>query len=285
MLTLCVKEPGGGSRELCIDCSPHTIGRGKSNDIVLSDHTVSNKHARITCENDQFSIEDLEGTGGVYLNNEKISEKTHIDAGATIKMGGTTMEVSLLATYEGKTMVMFSPDEDTPPPFNADVNSDRHGKEDPTVLMPEEENPTLREKLALKKKKPAPEKLPIRKTPVFYFCAITICLLIACLFYFQIRPVFNNIGKSEPTEKSDEVLKMESFSKPTSAQTRLKNGQDLAEGKNLETQQIVDNDKPIDHKETEKENSAAHSTRPERNDAAEQRSSSAKGCPIILMDT
>lgn len=251
MLTLCVKEPDGGSRELCIDCSTHTIGKGKSNDIVLTDHTVSNTHAWITCENDQYSIEALEGTGGVYINNEKIGKKTHFNAGATIKIGGTTMEVSLLAAYEGKTMVMFSPDEDTPLPFDANTTSDCHGKEEPTVLMPEDEIPTLRGEFASKKMKPGPEKPPRVKKPVFYFIAFTIFLIMACLFYFQIRPFVNKLGKSESTN----------------TQTRLKDGQDLAGGKKPETKQVVDNDKPVDYRGTEKENRAAHNTRSEMNDA------------------
>ncbi len=44
-----------------------TIGRAKHSDWVLPDNKVSARHARITCENSTFYIEDT-STNGIYLN-------------------------------------------------------------------------------------------------------------------------------------------------------------------------------------------------------------------------
>ena len=55
---------------------PCLIGRGEEADLVLADHTVSHRHALIDSSDDQLWIKDLDSVNGVWLNGERISEKT-----------------------------------------------------------------------------------------------------------------------------------------------------------------------------------------------------------------
>ncbi len=227
MLTLCVKEPGGGSRELSLACGIHTIGRDKNNDIVLSDNYVSNTHAQITCEDNRFFIEDMEGTGGVYLDDAQISEKCRLENGATLNIGSTEIQVSLATSDEMKTMVMIPPDEDTTLlPENA-ANPKSEGEKDGTVVkveedkpIPEEENEANQDDTTFKfvdhhgmspqnraeegseiMKKGGKRALALVAAPIF--------LILAAFFYLQVNPAIKGLEKSKSEKKIDEISKLE----------------------------------------------------------------------------
>lgn len=55
-----------------------TIGREKSNDVVLSHVSVSKYHAKIVYENNEWYIVDNDSTNGVILNNERIYGKVKL---------------------------------------------------------------------------------------------------------------------------------------------------------------------------------------------------------------
>ncbi|MFC1936660.1 FHA domain-containing protein [Chloroflexota bacterium] len=52
------------------------IGRKLDNDLVLQDALVSRYHAEIRYENNEFSVYDMDSTGGTYLNNKRVSKST-----------------------------------------------------------------------------------------------------------------------------------------------------------------------------------------------------------------
>ena len=51
-----------------------TIGRKLDNDLVIHDNLISRCHAEIRYEDKQFSLLDLDSTGGTFLNNKKIKK-------------------------------------------------------------------------------------------------------------------------------------------------------------------------------------------------------------------
>lgn len=55
-----------------INSTPLTIGRSLENQIVIQEPAVSRVHVRITEDDQIFTLEDLESTGGTYLNGKKI---------------------------------------------------------------------------------------------------------------------------------------------------------------------------------------------------------------------
>ncbi len=69
-----------------------TIGHDSSNLIVLGDALISNKHAAITFDNENYRIEDRNSKNGVFVNGEKIKEKEPLVDGSVIKIGSTTLK-------------------------------------------------------------------------------------------------------------------------------------------------------------------------------------------------
>ncbi len=70
-----------------------TIGRGKDNDILIANLTVSNHHATITHEGGIFYIEDNDSTNGVIVNDLKIN-KYQIKPNDVIRLGKATLKLS-----------------------------------------------------------------------------------------------------------------------------------------------------------------------------------------------
>jgi len=72
---------------LLVATTPWRIGRGKDNQLVLRDNSVSRHHAEIVRDDDgRFAIKDLESLNGVFVDNKKVqwtalSDGTQIDIG------------------------------------------------------------------------------------------------------------------------------------------------------------------------------------------------------------
>ena len=65
-----------------------TIGRAATSNIVLSDGSVSNRHAYITCESGELILRDLGSTNGTEVNEEAIREVA-LRHGDAVKIGVT----------------------------------------------------------------------------------------------------------------------------------------------------------------------------------------------------
>jgi len=82
------------------------IGRSSESDVILSDISVSRKHARITVAGDVFKVIDLASKNGVYLNGRRI-EQASFEPGDEITIGDSILKV--LSSQEGK--LIFAQDE------------------------------------------------------------------------------------------------------------------------------------------------------------------------------
>ena len=72
-----------------------TIGRRRSNDLVLSDNTVSGQHCIILTEGEDIYIQDLDSTNGTLLNGKRIHEKTVLQRGDKLMLGKQEFTVNL----------------------------------------------------------------------------------------------------------------------------------------------------------------------------------------------
>lgn len=70
-----------------------TVGRKEDNSLILTDRFVSGHHARIYVKNNEYTLEDLNSTNGVFLNYNRIQEKVHLKAGDEIKIGSSLFKV------------------------------------------------------------------------------------------------------------------------------------------------------------------------------------------------
>ncbi len=64
-----------------------TVGRSKENDLVLKDQYISNQHAKITLEEDQFFLEDLDSANGTYLNGDRLIDVVKLMNGDRVRFG------------------------------------------------------------------------------------------------------------------------------------------------------------------------------------------------------
>lgn len=69
----------------------NTIGRDGGNVIVLADKQISNKHALITFEENNYWVKDLYSKNGVYLNGKKITKTERLFNGCIIELGTTIL--------------------------------------------------------------------------------------------------------------------------------------------------------------------------------------------------
>jgi phosphoserine phosphatase RsbU/P len=83
---LAVTNPSGNRTRVMVDPIPFLIGRQGENNLVLRDNRVSRSHARISAENGEYFIEDLDSRHGVFVNGERI-QRHRLSDGDRIDFG------------------------------------------------------------------------------------------------------------------------------------------------------------------------------------------------------
>lgn len=91
--TLVFESGPDAGKTMSLSNHTYTIGRSKTNDIVVDDPTVSRTHARVTYQGDQIYVEDLNSTSGTVVDGQKVS-KTLVMPGANLQVGNTKFEVT-----------------------------------------------------------------------------------------------------------------------------------------------------------------------------------------------
>jgi 3-deoxy-7-phosphoheptulonate synthase len=81
------------SRVFSLGETDQVLGRGGNAavqaTIVLADQGVSRAHARITCDGDDYIVEDLKSANGTFLNGKRIEGKYRLTPGDRIRLGPT----------------------------------------------------------------------------------------------------------------------------------------------------------------------------------------------------
>lgn len=70
------------------------VGRGKNNDIALTDHFASVDHAVFKLYKGVPVVEDLGSTNGTWVNGERISSAVQLVPGDYVKIGSITFQYS-----------------------------------------------------------------------------------------------------------------------------------------------------------------------------------------------
>ena len=91
-----VLEPGGSGRsigELITMDTITSVGRGEQNTVVLSDPSVSARHALLSCRLGQWWLEDVGSSNGTFLNNARVAQPVLIQPGDVLGLGGVRLRV------------------------------------------------------------------------------------------------------------------------------------------------------------------------------------------------
>jgi pSer/pThr/pTyr-binding forkhead associated (FHA) protein len=75
-------------KEIHIQEPSFSLGRGKTADLCLNDHTISRTHAIISVKEGHFVIEDQHSINGIWVNEEKFASK-ELAHGDLIVLGNT----------------------------------------------------------------------------------------------------------------------------------------------------------------------------------------------------
>ena len=96
---LAIQRPGQKLEEFQISKSPVTVGRVKSNDIIiLGDTAISREHCRfdLDAETGGLRLRDLGSSNGTFLDGAAVgAEPVEIRSGAKIQVGSTLMTYSV----------------------------------------------------------------------------------------------------------------------------------------------------------------------------------------------
>jgi len=115
-------------REFLLKAGENLIGRDPSSDVLLSDGTVSRRHARIIIEGDIAYLEDLGSTNGTRLNGQPVSpgQRVPLPQQAELQFGSAVLTLELPEGF--KTPLVA---EEVAPPLAYLVN-----QEDPSQRYP-----------------------------------------------------------------------------------------------------------------------------------------------------
>ena len=91
-MILRVRDTSGTQRDIPIDGSPLTIGRGADVDVVLGDVLVSRRHARLASRGGRLVVTDLESTNGTRVNGDVVHEAV-VGPGDQIDVGSARLEI------------------------------------------------------------------------------------------------------------------------------------------------------------------------------------------------
>ncbi len=100
MAKLIVKKGEAAVEEFLLEGEGVGIGRGEGNSILLSDRSVSRRHARVTREGERWFLEDLGSSNGTFIAGRKI-EKEELIPGTEFRIG----KFSILFEEEKKPVV------------------------------------------------------------------------------------------------------------------------------------------------------------------------------------
>lgn len=78
-------------KKLTLDKNVTTLGKRETNDLVISDKTVSRNHLEIRYLQDSFLLRDLDSTNGTFINGTRVKE-AYLEPGDLVKVGNTTLE-------------------------------------------------------------------------------------------------------------------------------------------------------------------------------------------------
>lgn len=71
------------------------VGRGATNDLIINNETVSNHHARLAYNLNQWWLQDLNSTNGTYINGQRLLTSTVLTTGDLIGFGEINLTVSI----------------------------------------------------------------------------------------------------------------------------------------------------------------------------------------------
>ena len=84
----------------------YSMGRARTNELVVSEPSISKSHARLVYVDGHFFVEDLSSTHGVYVDGLKI-DRALLKAGSELQLGSVTLRYASLAETSTDQIAQF----------------------------------------------------------------------------------------------------------------------------------------------------------------------------------
>jgi len=78
---------GRGPRIVVVDKSPFTVGRVADADFQIEDTTIARLHAQFERTIDGWVVRDLNSSGGIYIDEQKVHQMRELQPGMVIQFG------------------------------------------------------------------------------------------------------------------------------------------------------------------------------------------------------
>jgi hypothetical protein len=110
-----------------------SVGRGRQNDVVLADDSVSTTHARLEFEDGHWRITDLESANGTYVEGVRLAPEvpTPLPYGSSVRFGGAKLHFRAVEGSDPDTARATY----TPPPREQTIRERSSGLRIPVWLV------------------------------------------------------------------------------------------------------------------------------------------------------
>ncbi len=93
-----------------VEVGETSIGRAKTNEIIVDDSAASRHHAKfvVSEETDSISIVDLDSTNGTYLRSKRIEKNSTLKDGDVLRIGQVLLTINFLSAQDSISMIQRS---------------------------------------------------------------------------------------------------------------------------------------------------------------------------------
>ena len=110
MVPLAFLVQSGTNKEISLSGDSIQIGRGPDNDIVLTEASVSRKHATLSRKGSTYEIENMARSGGTWVNNKQVTKRTLKD-NDVLRLGNVEFDFKLVTKEQEVTRKAKGADE------------------------------------------------------------------------------------------------------------------------------------------------------------------------------
>jgi len=92
------------SHEFVLNKDNVLVGSDPTNDLVITDSTVSRHHASITFREERYELADLNSTNGTFVNGQRLTGSRGIDKGDQVRFGEARFVLSISGALANSTV-------------------------------------------------------------------------------------------------------------------------------------------------------------------------------------
>lgn len=102
----------GEPNNIIVNATPFQVGRKPSNNLTISNRTVSGRHAELLVDNGELRLKDHNSTNGTFLNGKRVTSLVSVADGDVIHFGKVRFTVRKNAEFAPRATLAFDAEGD-----------------------------------------------------------------------------------------------------------------------------------------------------------------------------